>query len=224
MKLDISYFDNVISFENGSVAVLEIENKDYFYYLVNDFIQLENGSFVENIRFVDNDGTERSHIMFMVIINYFVFSFDSTKMNNYVMKQILGSIESKDKESISKEFQKICKCFSRILEKIDLPLSFSDELNIEALVKLLKIRVSSKNRIIDNLFLLIDISKVLENNDLLVFVNLKQYLTKDELIELYKYSIYNEVKIFLIDSQSYGTKIDYEEKLLIDENMDEFVI
>lgn len=224
MKLDISYFDNVISFENGSVSVLEIENKDYFYYLVNDFIQLENGLFVENIRFLENDGTERSHITFKVIVNYFVFSFDSTKINNYVMKQILSSIESKEKENINKEFQKICKCFLEILGKIDLPLSFEDELNMESFIKLLKVRLSSKNKLIDNLLLLIEISKLLENNDLLVFVNLKQYLTKEELVELYKYSIYNEVKIFLIDSQAYGIKLDYEKKLLIDENMDEFVI
>ncbi len=224
MKLDISYFDNAISFENGSVAVLEIENKDYFYYLVNDLIQLENGSFVENIRFLENDGTECSHITFKVIANYFVFSFDSTKMNNYVMKQILGSIESKEKENINKEFQKICKCFLEILGKIDLPLSFEDELNMESFIKLLKVRIFSKNKLIDNLLLLIEISKLLENNDLLVFVNLKQYLTKEELVELYKYSIYNEVKIFLIDSQAYGIKLDYEKKLLIDENMDEFVI
>lgn len=224
MKLGISYFDNVISFENGSVSVLEIENKEYFYYVVSDFIQLENGSFVENIRFGENDGTECSHIIFKVIINYFVFSFDSTKMNNYVMKQILGTIESKEKESISKEFQKICKCFSQILGKIDLPLSFEEELNMESFIKLLKVRISSKNKLIDNLLLLIEISKLLENNDLLVFVNLKQYLTKEELVELYKYSIYNEVKIFLIDSQAYGIKLDYEKKLLIDENLDEFMI
>ena len=140
------------------------------------------------------------------------------------MKQVLGSIESKERESINKEFLKICKCFSEVLGKIDLPLFFEEELNMEAFIKFLKVRISSKNKLIDNLLLLIEISKLLENNDLLVFVNLKQYLTKEELIELYKYSIYNEVKILLIDSQAYGTKLDYEKKLLIDENMDEFVL
>lgn len=224
MKLCISYFDNAISFESGYVSVLEIENKEYFYWLVNDLIQLEDSSFVESIRFFENNDTECSHIVLKVIINYFVFSFDSTKMNNYVMKQIINSIESKDKENINKEFQKLCKVFSRILEKIDLPLSFSDELNMDSIIKLLKIHISSRNKLIDNLFLLIDINKNLENNQLLVFVNLKQYLTKEELIELYKYAVYNEVRLLLIDSQSYGVKIDYENKWLIDENMDEFVL
>ncbi len=31
------------------------------------------------------------------------------------------------------------------------------------------------------------------------------------------------LKIVLIDSQSYGIKLEYENKLIIDENLDEFV-
>lgn len=40
----------------------------------------------------------------------------------------------------------------------------------------------------------------------------------------YKYAIYNNIKIVLIDSQSYGIKLEYENKLIIDENLDEFVL
>ena len=47
---------------------------------------------------------------------------------------------------------------------------------------------------------------------------------KNELIELYKYAIYNNVNIFLVDSQSYGVTLKYEKKLIIDDNLDEFVL
>jgi len=69
-----------------------------------------------------------------------------------------------------------------------------------------------------------DIENVFKIDVLLVFVNLKQYLSTNELAELYKYSLYNDVQILLIDSQSYGATIDNEKKLIIDSNLDEFLL
>ena len=87
-----------------------------------------------------------------------------------------------------------------------------------------KLSINSKDEIIEKLLLLIDIEKIFHINKLLIFVNLKQYLTKEELKELYKYSIYNNVKILLIDSECYGTCNEFEKKLIIDENLEEFVL
>ena len=42
--------------------------------------------------------------------------------------------------------------------------------------------------------------------------------------ELYKYSIYNGIPLLLIDSQCYGGTLNNEKKLIIDENLDEFMI
>ena len=41
-------------------------------------------------------------------------------------------------------------------------------------------------------------------------MNLKQYLTKDEVRELYKYAIYNGIMIMLIDSFNYGVTLKDE--------------
>ena len=74
------------------------------------------------------------------------------------------------------------------------------------------------------MFLLIDIEKTLNLSSILVFINLKQYLSNEELEELYKYSIYNDVKILLVDSQCYSNKSIYENKLSIDKDLVEFVL
>lgn len=49
-------------------------------------------------------------------------------------------------------------------------------------------------------------------------------ITNQELLELYKYAIYNKINIILIDSQCYGGTLEYENKLIIDRNLDEFMI
>ena len=128
------------------------------------------------------------------------------------------------RDQLIKQYTKIANIYKKILNEIDLPLSINPDIDIENLTKLMKLNIVMKNDLLDNLLLLIDLEKVLKINNLLVFVNLKQYLTREELLEFYKYSIYNQVDVLLIDSQSYGTKLDFEKKLIIDSDLDEFML
>ena len=100
----------------------------------------------------------------------------------------------------------------------------TEQFDISIITKMLKVKVNEKEDIMDNLLLLIDIEKELKLNKLLIFINLKQYLNKEELIEFYKYAIYNKLNIILIDSQSYGVTSKYEKKLIIDTNLDELML
>lgn len=72
--------------------------------------------------------------------------------------------------------------------------------------------------------MLIDIEKAFKLSNILVFINLKQYLSNKELEELYKYSIYNNVRILLVDSQGYNNISIYENKLSIDKDLVEFML
>ena len=55
-------------------------------------------------------------------------------------------------------------------------------------------------------------------------MNLKQYLTKEELLEFYKYAVYNSVKIIMIESTKYDYLKDYENIIVIDQSLDEIMI
>lgn len=159
-----------------------------------------------------------------VIVDFFDFQFDSKKYINDIGKYVNENIEEDDKTTLVSLYNKIIKTYNKILNSIDLPLSVENEISIDTITKFVKIGINSKNELIDNLILLIDLEKILNTNNLLIFINLKQYLKTDELKELYKYSLYNDVNILLIDSQAYGVTLEYEKKLIIDENLDEFMI
>ena len=103
-------------------------------------------------------------------------------------------------------------------------LSLNSDFDLDIVIKLLNISINKKDNILDNLLLLIDIEKELCLNKLLIFVNLKQYLSKSELVELYKYLLYNNIDVLLIDSQAYGVNNEYEKKLIIDEELEEYLI
>lgn len=225
MKIKIDYFENVITLKEDKVTCIEIENKNYFYRLISNLYSIINSEIVEDITFYDSENKELNiSNKIKIFLNFFNFDFDSKKYTNDINKYIINEMDENDKINLLKSYNKLIETFIKILNKSDLPLQILEDITVENIIKNLKLTINPKNNLLDNLMLLIELEKTLKTNNLLVFVNLKQYLTNQELIELYKYAIYNKIHIIMIDSQSYGGTLDYENKLIIDSNLDEFML
>ena len=115
-----------------------------------------------------------------------------------------------------------------IIQEInELPFEFTmkNEIDITEILKLYNLKIDYVNYkgILEKVEFLIDILATLRISNILVIPNLKLYLSEEELIELYKYSLYNEIKLFLIE-KDYTGKLKYEKILLIDENFDDISI
>lgn len=225
MRLSIKYIDNVITFDNRYINCLEIENKSYFYKIVNDINNISVGNVIEDVVFTDDEYKELNlSNKINIIFDYFNFDFNSKKIISIINKKVNENISINDKGNLSKLYNKIRKIYLPILNDMDLNIDINNDFDLDLMIKLLNITIKSKDNLLDNLFLLIDIEKELNINKIIVFINLKQYLNKNELIELYKYLLYNNVVILLIDSQSYGICNEYEKKIIIDEELEEYKI
>lgn len=225
MKINIDYIENEIILLDNKIFTLEIENKSYFYRLINDFNLVSKNVLSDNIKFFDDKNSEINlSNKIDVVVDYFNIDLNSKKITNSLYKLISTNIGDDDKSKLENYYAKIKNVLSKSFLDYNLPLIINDEFNIEIVLKLLKVNIESKNNLLDNLFLLIDINNIFHINELIIFVNLKQYLSKDELLELYKYCLYNNVRILLIDSQCYGVTNKFEKKLIIDGNLDEFLL
>lgn len=224
MNIKIEYFDNVISLVSGIINVIEIENKKYFYRCINDLCLIYNEGYSDDIIFFEEEKEKNMNGKIKVFINYFDFQFDSKKYLNDICKYVNENIDDEYKNDLVILYNKIIKVYKKVLNGLDLPLSVETDVSVDTIIRFVKVGIKPKIELLDNLFLLIDLEKVLKTNNLLIFVNLKQYLSKNELVELYKYAIYNNVQLLLIDSQAYGGTLEYEKKIIVDENLDEFVI
>lgn len=224
MRVKVDYIDNDIVLSDDDVFVIEIENKKYFYRLIDDLYKVFHLGISDYITFFDEENQEISNAKIRLIVNYFEFDFNSKRYQNDIFKYMLNHIEDGDKDKLFQLYRKFTSCYKKVLSKLDLPLSLVEDTAVESVIKNVKFQVCNKNELLDNLFLIIDLEKIIHTNNVLFFVNLKQYLSKGELIEFYKYAVYNGIKIVLIDSQCYGTTIEYERKLIIDGSLDEFVL
>ena len=224
MNLNVKYFDNKIVFNKEFINVLEIENKKYFYRFIKDLYSISSSDITEDIHFFENEKEINMSNKLRIYVDFFDFQFDSKKYVNDISKYVSTNISEDDKNSLVTLYNKMVKQYSKILNDVEVPLQIESEFSVDNLHKLMRLSINAKEDLLDNMLLLIDLEKTLKLNNLLVFVNLKQYLSNDELSELYKYAIYNEVSIFLVDSQSYGVCLKYEKKYIIDENLDEFML
>ena len=225
MKLSIKYIDNNIGFDNSYINCLEIENKNYFYKIVNDINSISNGNILEDVIFSDDEYKELNlSNKINMVFDYFNFDFNSKKIISIINKKINDNISVEDKENLSKLYNKIRKIYLPILNDMDLNIDINNDFDLDSIIKLLNASIKQKDNLLDNLFLLVDIEKELSINKIIVFINLKQYLNNNELIELYKYLLYNNVVVLLIDSQSYGVCNEYEKKLIIDDELEEYKI
>lgn len=225
MKLNIKYIDNDILIDNENVYSIEIENKKSFYRLVNDFVSISLGNIVDDINLYD-DNFEEVNILgkVSIIIDYFNINFDVKRYNAEINKIVLKNIDEKMQQEFLTNYRKLYNSLKKVLNDIDLPLLITSEFDLDNLLKLFKISINKNDNLLDNLLLLIDLEKLLNINKFIILVNIKQLLDKNELEELYKYALYNSVNLLLIDSQSYGVCLKNEKKLIIDENLDEFMI
>ena len=223
MNLNINFLENNIIISNEYISVLEIENKKTFYRIVNLLNKFSLGETIEEIAFyVENE--EKNNIKINLFLDYFNWNLDSKKTNNELQKNIIDKLDDEYILELTKIYKKLYNTLNKMLLEVELPLEITQDFDINIFIKNMKITLQQKNELLDNLLLIIDITNILKLNDLLIFVNLKQYLSTTELIELYKYSIYNNIKILLIDSQTYGPTLEFEKKLIVDENLDEFVL
>ena len=88
----------------------------------------------------------------------------------------------------------------------------------------LKIDTSKYKTLEEKLIFLIDLINEFKLTEVLILVNLKTFLSKNQIEEIYKHSLYREVNILLIENTEFSEKLEYEKKLVIDNDFDDFSI
>ena len=225
MKININFIDSIMNFNISNIYCFEIHNKKYLYRISSLFYSLSNGELIEEVECFDKDNNEvKLSNKIRMFTEYFNYDFDSKKYSTDITKYVLSNIEQYDRENILKVYSKLCKLINKELSKLELSISISSDEGIENIIKMFKLRINQKEDLLDNLLLIIDLEVVLNSNKILCFMNLKQYLTKEELLEFYKYAVYNSVKIIMIESTRYDYLKDYENIIVIDQNLDEIMI
>ena len=226
MKLKINGFENEILFTDENVNILTIKDTKCFSHILQILNDKINGQESNEIFLLDENNEEMNMNKEMqMILDVFNIDYNSKRILNKIYDIIATNIEKNQDFEIEKM---ILNLRNYIIEEInELPFEFvmKNELEIPEILKLysLKIDKESYTNILERIEILIDILSTLNIAKILIIPNLKLFLSAEELVELYKYSLYNNINLLIIERNSYD-KLEYESNMIIDENFDDFFI
>lgn len=226
MKLRINGLENELVFEENKCNVLVCKDKKFLRHIIDVLNDKINGLDSNEIFLLDDNNEEiRIDKEVFMIIDIFNIDYNSKKILNKIYEIISDRVE------MTKEIEMndiIIKLRNYLIEEInEMPFEFvmKDELDVKEILKLFDLKIDKEGytNIIEKIELLIDIISTLNVASVLIIPNMKIYLSDEEIVEIYKYSLYNNVTLLSIEND-FLSKLEYENILLIDENFDEILL
>ena len=223
MKLRINGFENELNLGDGKVNIVQIENSKLFTHIIDVLNDKINGIDNNEIFLFDEKNEELNISKEMIIVfDMFNIDFNTKKIIGKIYDIISNNIKENSDELIEKINFNIRK--KLINELNDLPFNFDvkETIDVLDLLKIYNVKIDFKmySNILEKVELLIDIISNLRIATVLIIPNLKSYFSEKELLELYKYSLYNEISLISIERRKYR-KLKYEQILYIDNEYDE---
>lgn len=224
----MAILENIIKFDERFIQVLEIDPKDLYKKITfifnkyfnniedgNDLILLENGKRLEVSKNI------------LVINDFFNLDINSNK----IIKALYNDIELEynveyGEDDLRKKLEEILSNLKEILLEYDFELEFKQELKLSELLKTLGLKFNQYyyDEPFTNLLCILDLISMFHICKILVLINVKVHFTEEELKELYKSALQRNIKLLIIESSSNNNILEYENKLFIDEDYDEFIL
>lgn len=222
MKLRINGFENEIIFTDKNINILEIKDTKCFTHIIDILNQkISEINEIENDEiFLLDENEEELKIEkeMYLIFDLFNIDYNNRKILNKIYDIINKNIKNTQELDI---YEIVFELRNYLIQEInELPFEFvmKSDISIPEVLKLFDLKIDKKNytNILERVEILIDLLSLLNIARILVIPNLKMYLSDEELIELYKYSLYNNIKLLIIERDC-KNKLQYEEILRIDE-------
>lgn len=200
MKLIHSEYQLEIYLKENEIIILTIENqKAYRDILLDLWNQVEGGE--GEIILSEGEKIKKISKDMEVIFNPFGLDCNNRKVINKLYQELKEISE----ETLIQEYTEVNKNIIEYLEKIvqhvPYALEFDLDLDLNTLLKMYNVRISSLSEgLLENIIEYMRTMSRICNVRIFTFVGLKQYLTSDELEQLYEFVFYEKIYLISIES------------------------
>lgn len=156
-----------------------------------------------------------------------MIDFNNKEIINTVSKLISQqlNIETDLKNLCEQKYSELYSLFRNILSDFTIDFDTLSQFDIVKFIKMIGLKVDDSLYLthFEKIISIIEIISELKLNKFIIFCNLKSYLSLKELQEVYKLSLYKKIPLVLFESSLDKNYFEYEKKLTIDNDYDEFV-
>lgn len=226
MIMSIIGFENKINFKEEKISILEIYDKKLFRNFISEINEQCNGEAEENNNIVLMEDSKRLKInkTIYLLTDLFNIEFNARKIINKIYSLISQNIKNRQDDELEKIILQLRKYLTEEINEISFEFNMNSEIDIMDLLKVFEVKIDTTcyTTIVEKVEFMIDLISNLKIAEILIIPNLKTYLNAEELVEIYKYSIYNNVKLLIVENNKSNKTLIYEQKNIIDENFDEY--
>lgn len=226
MIMSIFGFENKIIFTEDEINILEIYDKKLFTNFINCINEQCNHIADEDNKIVLMQDDERLKIdrYVYLLTDVFNIDFNSKKIVNKIYTILSQNLKNRQDDELENITLKLRNYLIEEINELPFEFNIESEIEINDLLKCFNVVIDTSyyNSIVEKIEYIINILSTLNIADILIIPNLKTFLSEEELLEIYKYTIYNNVRLLLIENSHSEKILKYENKNIIDENFDEF--
>lgn len=219
MKLAYSELIDVFTLKHTHLSTLVIENPRLFSTFVSELSQQIDGG-IQKFTLSENEKIINLAQNMEIIINPLAIEINSRKLQTKLFEVLNATSNNEDYFLDTMELrQKLVAYGYKLLQSENLPLVLNEEFKLSELFKVLDIKFENCTDDIPlNLANYIDVHRKFLNIKVLVLVNIKSYISEDELLLLFKQASMRNLCLLLIESNNRPTLID-EHVTIIDSDL-----
>ncbi len=225
MRLRHKDFKFIFEFRENGKPLLVIENPTIF----SDFIkELYQPDIVGDSRFVlsENESPLVMEEHLRCIVNPLDVSLNERRLLGKLYEKLKREIMSSE---LLLENNNVLACLEeyamRIIQSMDLELTYSDKIDVQSILKLLDIRFEDRQgALLDRIVSYVEVMHQLLGIRCFVFVHLLSYLTEYELEKLYEYFQYHKLYVLLMESSQPSDLNCFSNVVIIDKDICEIAL
>lgn len=224
MKIASQQLDRTIEFQENQINELIIENAQFFSGFLEKMLQQINGIGEDTIFLTEGEKILSWDKNVDIIINPFQLDINQKKILNRLYQNMADIVQENEYYVRLHELStEIITLLSEI--EYNAGISLTHIMDVEAIhiFKMLDVKIETEGKsVLERIIEYIKIVSELLHYRLIIFVNLKSYLSKEELEMLYQAAYYEKIYVLLLESSERNYFLG-ESRVLIDSDMCEII-
>ncbi len=156
-----------------------------------------------------------------VITDYFDFSLSNKAVINKLYTKIIEDnlAEVDTISAFQSIFAQIIKNIDNLISDVDVNLETVANVETKDFLKFVDLKIVESAIPLERIEDFFVLNNYLKLYDLVVLVNPQAYFSNKEIVEIYRFALYNETKLVVLESRIPSKKLEYEKIISIDEDL-----
>ncbi len=229
MRITFTGFEHPIDVSPSHACVLQIANEALFARVAESLLSGRGAQAIEPYTLWGDNGEElRPSAAFITITNPFELPWKHKSLMGALYSQVEGMllIDEDLRFQLQELGAELCSCVSKMGLQFNADYGFEVEWGLSQHLKAFGygIDFSESTSLLDNLIQFIDMSADMAIEEVLVFVNIKTFLTISELNDLYNRVFLRGIRVLLLENHESRAYHELERKTVVDQHFIEYEV